>query len=145
MLPKTEIRYSIIYNKLFNENFTFEDRNKIIENSRKFEELHKKYINEILKLIEKYGFKWRKEYIPIYIAKDTKISFSDPLTLKYRDNERLMLVILIHELLHNNLEGNKKFNTRNELHVFMRPIVEKIVLELPINLKAELRQFNDFS
>ena len=140
VIPKTEIRYSYIYNKQFDSNFSYKDKNKLQRKCRKFGILYKKYIKQILKEIEKSQGKWKRKYIPIYIVEKSKTSFSDPLTLKYQKNPKLMLVIMTHELLHNNL--SKKFKSTKELHKYMEPILNKIIKNLKINLNKELNEFN---
>jgi hypothetical protein len=141
MKPKTEIRYSMPYNRML-AGFTINDLIKLKEDSKSFVKLYKKYINKILKLIEKYhSKKWKSTFIPIYIVSDkVKSSFSDPLTITYRGHDNFSLVALAHELLHNNII--KKFKNPRELHKYMEPILNKVILELPINLSKELDIFN---
>lgn len=106
MIPKTEIRYSRVYNKQFGKNFSKNGLNRLKKKCEKFQDLYNRYIKTILKLIEKYhNKKWKHSFIPIYVVKNAKRSFFDPLTLKYKENEKMMLVILAHELLHNNSFG----------------------------------------
>ena len=144
MIPKTEIRCSWIYNKLFEKEFSKKDYFKLIKDSEKFEKLYNKNIKKILQLIEKYhSKKWKRSFIPIYIVRKAPYSFSDPLTLIYRKDEKYMLVVLAHELLHNNSFGKKKFKDRKNLHIYMEPILNKIIKELPINLTKELNLFNE--
>lgn len=143
MKPKTELRYSRVYNKLFNEKFSRDNFIKLKQDCEKFEMLYNKYIHQILRLIEKHHKKeWSHQFIPIYIVKDSPNCFSDPLTLKYYENEKMMLVLLAHELLHNNFAGKWKFENPEELHKYMEPILNKVILELDINLKKELEIMN---
>lgn len=143
MIPKTVLRYSIIYNKLFDNSFTNKKFEKLKKDFRKFEKLYNKYILGILKLIEKHhSKKWRFKFIPIYLVNNKfPMSFSNPLTIKYRKSEKYLLIVLAHELLHNNLIG-LRFKNPKECHVFMEPILNKIISELPINLSKELNLFN---
>lgn len=144
MKPKTEIRYSIIYNKMFNENFSREDMKKLKEDCKKFEEFYKEHINKVILLIEKHhNKKWKYEFIPIYIVKNVPNSFSDPLTLKYFKNEKIMFIILAHELLHNNFVGKYKFENSEELHKYMQPILDRIIEELDLGVEKELKIFNE--
>ena len=135
MLPKTEIRYSWIYNKQFNPDYSFEDNFRLKEDSHKFEKLFKKYRAKILKAIEKETKSWERKYIPIYIVRRQKGSFSDPLTLCFKGNTKFMLITLIHELLHNNLP--KKFKTKKERHLYMSILMPKILEHIPLDLKEE--------
>ena len=135
MLPKTEIRYSWIYNKQFNPEFTFKDNYNLKGDSQKFEKLFKKYKAKILKAIEKETKPWERRYIPIYIVKRPKGSFSDPLTLRYKEDAKFMLITLIHELLHNNLP--KKFKTKKERHLYMSILMPKILKHIPLDLVEE--------
>jgi len=139
-LPKTEIRYSRIYNQILNPKFKRQDMFKLKKKFSKFEKLYKKYIKKILMLIEKHNNKWKKEHIPIYLVDKAKHSFSNPLTIRYNKNEKFLLVVLAHELLHNNLRG--KWKSKAELHKHMEPILNKVIKELSINLEKELIKFN---
>lgn len=114
---------------------------KLKKKFSKFELLYKKYINKILNLIEKHNDKWLRQYIPIYLVDRATNSFSDPLTIRYRRNEKYLLVVLAHELLHNNLRG--KWKSSKKLHEYMEPILNKIISELPIKLEGELQNFNN--
>ena len=143
MIPKTELRGSLIYNKFFDRDFSRKDYLKLMKDSGKFEKLYKKYIKKILQLIEKHHNKtWKRKFIPIYIVKNTPYSFSDPLTLRYRDNPKMMLVVLAHELLHNNSFGKRKFKNSYDLHKYMEPILNKVIRALPLELKKELDTLN---
>jgi len=140
MLPKTEIRYSWVYNKQFYQEFTFEDLKQLKEDSKEFEKLFKKYRAKILKAIEKETRQWEKKYIPIYIIKAHRISFSDPLTINYRENTKFMLIMLIHELLHNNIPKMSKsgsFKTVKEVHLYMSTLIPKILNNIPLDLTEE--------
>jgi hypothetical protein len=139
MIPKTEIRYSRIYNKILGGG--------IYNKNAKFENIYKKNISNILKLIEKHHIKkWKYKLIPIYLVnsvnKKKMGGFSDPLTLKSRKDEKYMLVVLVHELLHNNM-GNKKFSDPKSLHIYMEPIVDKVVEKLNLKLDKKLALFNE--
>jgi len=141
MIPKTEIRYSWVYNKQLNRDFTKQDFFDLREKCKKFEKLYNKYIKQILSLIEKHHSKeWTYDFIPIYIV-ERKSSFSDPLTLRYFPNEKRMLLVLAHELLHNNI--TKKFSNPKKLHIYMEPVLNKIVEDLTIDLKDELKELNE--
>lgn len=137
MIPKIDVRFSFIYNKKFNPDFTVSDIFKLKKDSRSFVELINKYIKDILNLIESNNEPWEREYIPIYIVSGKIKSFSDPLTIKYRNNPKLLLLILIHELIHNNL--TKKYKNSSDVHKAIDKIYRKVVedLDLPGFEKAK--------
>jgi len=144
MIPKTLIRYSRIYNKVFDTNFSKKDFLKLKKDCTKFEKLYLKYVKKILQLIEKHHNKtWKRNFILIYIVKKAPHSFSDPLTLRYFGNPKMMLVVLAHELLHNNSFGKRKFRGSFELHKYMEPILNKIIRDLPLDLDKELEILNE--
>ncbi len=121
MLPKTEIVYSWIYNRELNRDKTakyVKDSFAKLENDCKgFEKLYKKHIKQILQLIPKHTKKeWKKEYIPIYIVFRDGYSFHLPLTLKYHKDTKHMFFVLIHELIHNNIEGEHGFKVEEKIN-----------------------------
>jgi hypothetical protein len=140
-MVKTVLRYSWIYNKQFNPEYTKEDLKKLKEKCWRFERLYEEKIEKILKLIEKETGEWERKFIPIYIIENHK-SFSDPLTLKYRNDEKLMIVVLIHELLHNNVK--KRFKDSKSLHHYMKPILRRIITKLDENLIPTLEKEESF-
>jgi len=137
---KTELRYSWVYNNFLNKgNFKIKELFKLKKDSRDFEILYKKNIKKIIKLIEKYAKnkKWQHKFIPIYIIKNKfpMRSFSDPLTLKYR-NSIGMLIVLIHELIHNNFSFKKQIKRNYEKNEkLVNFITKKICLDLKLDLK----------
>lgn len=142
MNPKTVIRYSWIYNRIFNPKITKEEFFQLKKDCEEFKKLYEKYINEILVSIEKiHSKKWKYKFIPIYIVKEAPNSFSDPLTIKYREDPKYLLVVLAHELLHNNIVG-KKFSNPKVLHGYMEPFFNKIIQNISIDLNKELQFFN---
>ncbi len=144
MIPRTLIRYSTVYNRVFDANFSKKDFLKLKKDCLKFEKLYKKHINEILELIEKYASKkWKYKFIPIYIVKTSSCSFSDPLTLRFRKDEKYLLISLAHELLHNNIRILKgKYKDRKDLHLYMESILDKVILGLDKNLEPQLKKYN---
>ena len=128
MIPKIDLRFSFIYNKKFNSNFNLQDFTKLKNDSRPFIELFNKYIKNILHLIETYNEPWKREYIPIYLVSGKIKSFSDPLTLRYREDYNLLLLILIHELIHNNL--TKKYKNPSDAHKVIHKVYKKVLEEL---------------
>ena len=143
MIPKTEIVYSMCYNRVLSPGFNKNDYFELKKNCKNFEALYKKYIFRILDLMENGHSKiWKKKYIPIYIVKEVYSSFSDPLTIQFNKNEKIMLVALVHELFHNNSFEGKKFDNPSDAHEYMQPIVDKIVRDLGLDLENELHSFN---
>lgn len=133
---KTEIRFNGFYNKILNSRFSERDFKKLIKKVLEFKRYYKNKEKRILRLIEKYsGYKWKREYIPIYIVDFKGKSFSDPLTLKFRDNKEIMLVVLIHELVHNNIPNRiqNKFKIIRERLVNL--ITRYVALDLKLNIK----------
>lgn len=133
---ETEIRFSGIYNKTLNSRFSEMESKKLIKKILKFEKYYKDKEKRILKLIEKYsGYRWKREYIPVYIVDFKGKSFSDPLTLKFRENKEIMLIVLIHELVHNNIPHKiqNKFKDRRERLVNL--VTKYVALDLKLNIK----------
>lgn len=145
-MPKTEIKFSWVYNNRENNgNFSVKDLEELKIKCGDFLNLYNKNIKKILQLIEKYsGMPWKIEYIPIWIVKTNNRSFSDPLTLKYRDNKEAMLIVLIHELVHNNL-GGVQFRwdyEKNEQYVNL--VTKHVAIDIGIDLtNAPMKNFDD--
>jgi len=139
MIPKTELVYSFPYNHLFNNNFTYLDLEKLNKMFSNFEKLYLKYIKQILILIERSNETWKRKYIPIYLTEKTR-PISNPLTLRYEKNEKCLLIVLIHELIHNNL--TRKFMNREELHKYISEITKKVCSELDLELDEEVGELD---
>ncbi len=141
MIPKTEIRFSFIYNKSFNPSFSSQDFIKLKKDSYPFINLFKNYVQEILELIASNNKPWEREYIPVYIVFGKINSFSDPLTLSYKEDHKLLLLILIHELIHNNL--TKKYKDTIELHKEIDRIYQKVLISLNLqNFEEAKKKYN---
>lgn len=142
MVPKTEIKFSFIYNKNLNQNIILKEFLELKKKSYPFKELVAKYIDEILRLIAFYNEPWKKEYIPIYIIFGKVKSFSDPLTLKYQEDNKLLLFILIHELIHNNL--TKKYKDTKSLHKEIDKIYQKVICDLKLqDFEEAKKKYNE--
>jgi len=137
MRPQTELIYSLPYIRLFNKNFSYEDLRLLRKKFEKFEQLYSKYIDRIIKLIEEHSEPWKKEFIPTYLTEKTQ-PISDPLTLRYEENEKYLLAVLIHELIHNNI--SKKFKDRNELHRFIQELTREVYSRLDLDLTKEIHE-----
>lgn len=69
-------------------------------------------------------------------------SFSDPLTLNYKEDQKLLLLILIHELIHNNL--TRKYKDTTELHKEIDRIYQKAVGALKLSdFEEAKRKYNE--
>lgn len=79
--------------------------------SKSLSKYEKRILQEISKL---FGDGWKEKDIFIYpLPEETKIpSTSFPLFLKLRDNQKLNLYFLIHELIHRLLETNSKLKRK---------------------------------
>ncbi len=143
MNPKIEIRYSLIYNRTFNPEISLKEFKKLKKDSQFLVKIFLKYKEAILESIARNNEEWKREYIPIYIVKAKIKSFSDPLTLKYRENHKLMFLILIHELIHNNI--TKKFKDSKSVHFFLDKIFNKVIKDLKLKgFEKALKQYNIF-
>ncbi len=135
---KTQLKYSWIYNNQFDKEFSYKDLAILMTKTRQFITLFDKNINKILELIPKFtGYKWpENDLIKFYIVNEKGHSFSDPLTLKYYENNKLMFVILIHELAHYNI--NYFIKDSSEREQVMDLIAYYVCKELKIDIKKEL-------
>lgn len=134
MIPKVELKYSWMYNSVYTEDFKKEDITRLKNKCKSFEQLYKKHIKEILELIEKTFGKWEEEHIAIYIIEKGPI-FSDPITIRYEEDPKIMLIRLVHELAHNNI--HKKFKNDYLLHVYMDEKTKPIINQLSIDLHEQ--------
>ena len=139
MIPETELKISFIYGKRYDSKFHKDYIKDIKGKFANFIKLYKENISQILKLIEKNNEPWKLKYIPIYLTLDIK-PFSDPLTIRYEKNEKYLLVVLIHELIHNNI--TKRFEDRDELHKFIQDILLKVCKEINLNLNKEIEELD---
>ena len=137
-------KYSRIYfielNRYKEVNRTWEE---VIRLGAKFEERYKEEIKEIVKIIPKVLNKnWPIDNIPIYMVDRIGPSFSNPLTLKVREDLLLMLVVLVHELIHQfptfniHRAGNEK-----EVNNY----TEKLFEELKIDAKEQIAKLREWS
>ena len=140
MKPKTEIRYSIIYETILkhediNKVFSAKEYRRLEKKAEPFKKLYDKYIDKIISLIENSTRSkiWKYEFIPIYILdidlkkcytkeKGKKVTwkgFGDPVTILLRP-EKVMLYTLIHELVHLNIDLRKQIRwggTKTEINI----------------------------
>lgn len=162
MLPKVEVRLSAPYFHVMGDDFSYEgyrkNPKKDIEDSlkkfRKFENKTAKFRsvfnrrrNKILKLIEKYsGYDWKGQYVPIYLVGIMKKpSFADPLTLKFREDVELMLILVIHELTHVNLPSKMQWAAGvKKAEQWVNLITRHVAMDLKLDLKkASMSNFDE--
>jgi hypothetical protein len=132
MLPKTELRYSWMYNSVYIQEFKKEDINRLKIKCKSFERLYNRHIVEILELIERHFQKWEQENLIIYLIEKGPV-FGDPITIRYEEEPKIMLIRLLHELIHNNIH-KKKFRNDYFLHAYMDKKTKLILEELSIDL-----------
>lgn len=137
MLPKTELRISIIYRRRYDSKFSKNYLREVRGKFTNFIFLYKNHISKILEFIEKENEFWKIEYIPVYLTLNIK-PFSDPLTLRYNKNPKYILVVLIHELIHNNL--TKNFYDKGEMHKFIQNILRKVCEKLGEDFNKEIQE-----
>lgn len=136
MKPKVELKYSWMYNSLFNQDFKKGDINNLKAKCKQFEILYKKNIVQILNIIKKIFGKWREEYIPVFIIERGSI-FCDPITIRYEENPKIMLIRLFHELLHVKIK-DKKFKNEYNMHKWMDEKMIPLLNKIPTDLTSEV-------
>ncbi len=161
MIPKIEIRYSRIYDKMFRCDWkkNYPTQRKITGYIEEIKPLWKKHEKRILNSIqENSGLKWREKKIIVYIV-GICIPFSDPLTLRVFKNKDRFINVLTHELIHqiqiqsaNNWEKwwnylNKKYKKESEKtksHIFLNAVNYKVILDIFDNekLKEEMKYYD---
>ena len=131
MIPKTELIYSWIYNRELNRDKTAkyvkDNFAKLKDSCKNFEGYYKKYVRQVLEMIPKHTKKeWEKEYIPIYIVFRDGYSFHLPLTLKFHKDVKHMFFVFIHELIHNNIEGEHGFKVEEKINNISNKILKEL-------------------
>lgn len=140
MRPKIQLRYSWMYNRLFNPNFKKDNLAQLKNKCKGFEKIYAKNINKILEIIENNFFLWKEEYIPVFII-DSGSVFYDPITIRYDRNPKIMLIRLFHELIHLNIK-NKKFKNEYYMHKWMDERMMPLLDKIPTNLADEVHVLN---
>lgn len=113
MLPKLEFVYSGIYDTVFSGSKTVSYRKRIegMKLAKKLQKVWDRHSKRILSCMSKItGLKWPKSYIECILSFNAPYSFSHPLTLKIykRIPIERCIVVLIHELAHILLWGNRE-------------------------------------
>jgi hypothetical protein len=139
LIPKTELTYSLPLNRLFLREFDHKDLTSLRTETKTFREIYEQNVPKDLRLIQRFtGFPWTKSFIPIYIVRSCPESISDPLVLRYFKNPLFMYVLLIHELVHVNLQGNNIKLDRGKLEIYVNAVVSE-VLKQSTNVKKLLK------
>jgi hypothetical protein len=127
-IPKPELIYSYPLNKLFIKEFKHSDKANLQNQCKDFEDIYVKSISNDLRLIQAFtGFDWNAPCISIYIVKNCPSSISHPLILRYQNNPAFMYTLLLHELVHNNLEGNIGILEHDQEEVYVNAVVRAVI------------------
>jgi hypothetical protein len=131
-IPQTELTYSLPLNRLFFREFNHEDLTSFRRETKTFQQIYERNVSKDLRLIQRFtGFPWTRSFIPIYIVQSCPKSISDPLILRYFKNPLFMYVLLIHELVHVNLQGNNIKLDREKLEVYVNAVVREVLKQSP--------------
>jgi hypothetical protein len=114
MIPKVEITYSDIYDIVLRKSKRIIYNNKKRIEGEKFakniQKAWNKYDKKILFYMSKLtGLKWPRNYIECTISFNAPYAFSHPLTLDIHERKNIQyeITMLVHELTHVLLWGNK--------------------------------------
>ena len=134
-----KFHYSWIYNEMLNRigqgDYTWDEVKKYGE---EFETKYKNEIKQIVEVIpEVVGKPWSQDYMDVYLVSYKGPSFSKPLTLKVREDQLLMLVILTHELLHYFYVGS--VNEPKKMEVWVNANTHKVFELLGIEASEQLK------
>lgn len=142
MLPKVQFKVSWVHNLMFDKNrylpkaertapkYQPSNGSALREKTAPFVKEFEKKSESILKTIQqKTGFNWKRDRITVYLSDTVPNSYEDPLTLKYTDKENVMLVVLIHELVHNNIPAEIQEKLPDEKRELCTEIVTKEVCD----------------
>jgi hypothetical protein len=130
---KIEFITSEMYNNQLNKHnpvdISYDFTRRIAES---FIEKNKIKIEQIIQFIPQItGHKWREDKIKVYIVNWKGPSFSNPLTLKLCKDKKLMLAVLAHELLHNNLPkhvGSQEIE--DEINNYVEMVFDKLQIDI---------------
>jgi len=143
--PKTVFSVSRIFHNTFVlekplDNKTYE---KLKENAKRFERFFRQYEEGIYERFDKYlGGSPGEDEIKVWITIKGKFpSISSPLILKYRNDYKVMLYILIHELVHRYLEFGEYYKNMDD-NVWLQPGTKSEALIHLITCKV-FREFFD--
>ncbi|MCD6177791.1 hypothetical protein J7K03_00815 [bacterium] len=114
-IPQVVFKYSLVYDEVLRFLKKKKKKKKI---SRREIVAYIKKINKAWKVYERKVFKeiasvlqlkWEEKFIPCYIVTETKLCFSDPLTIFKHKKQDLFIDILVHELIHRILSSLGNF------------------------------------
>jgi len=140
---KIEFFYSPVYFRNLNKyKPTEKPWPEVKKLGQKFEKKYQAEIEQIARIIPKLtGKPWRRKVTEVYIVDWAGPSFSQPLTLKVRDDLLLMLVILTHELLHDFYLENKNIE---KVETKINELVKKVFAKLNIEAKKQIGVLQGF-
>lgn len=111
MIPNVEIMYSGIYDRILSgtRKYDFEKRIKGERFAKKLQKDWNKHEKEILTAMSRItGLKWPRKHIEAWVTFNTPFEFSHPLTLWIHRSMKYEIEMLVHELTHVLLWGNRK-------------------------------------
>ncbi len=136
--------YSHVYFQMLNAHKKV-DRTweEVVRLGRSFEERYKREIKEIAETIPKViNQNWKEDVIDVYFVDWCGPSFSNPLTLKVREDLLLILVILTHELIHHfKLDKPKGYEREKQINDY----VEEVFKDLRIEANSQIETMRSFS
>lgn len=103
----------------------------------KLQESWDKISDKVFREIEKTsGIKWKKEEFVCYVVKDSLFSISKPLILKMSNNLENARLVIVHELVHRNLNSEKhndylrllQAKLKDRLQITKRHVIVNLVL-----------------
>jgi|GEM_PF-1377708 len=137
--------YSRIYFVSLNRHQSCErDWEAVKEIGKRFETDYRDILQQSKILIPRVvGMEWQKSVVDIYLVDWCGPSFSHPLTLKVREDGKLMLAILIHELLHDFYLKQEKNKSMMEIEDEINNKVEEVAGELGLDLTKQMKALRE--
>lgn len=144
LLPRTSVIYNYHYAKEFHSELSPDEFEEIREKCRDFERFHRNNISEILYLVQRFtGFRWKREFIPIYIIKsEAPLFLNDPLTISYLENKNFMKVMLVEELIEN--IWNERVVSKELRNAVVHRLTREIMRRTGPNLEPEVERCLSF-
>jgi hypothetical protein len=138
---KLDFVYSSVYFRNLNKYHPIERSwEDVLRIGKQFEKEYELELNNMLKIIpEVMNASWKRDFTQVYFMDWAGPSFSHPLTLKVREDTLLMLVILIHELLHQFYTENfnlDKHRIEEEIDSKVKEVLERLGISAEEQLKT---------